>query len=233
MAGKSPCLDVSESVQAILVQGLVNEDILLRGLHKVLATLSDLADEGKDVDTTLGVYFLHHGVQGDVGACAANAGAAVHNDRALVVGVAGVDVADQVQDAHGVSTGRVLVRPLWVVVLRDGERSSLRVLAQAGRGQDKAIFEWDTALGGGVNEVEGALDVVAAFLLVFQRDLEVAVLLGGVELVWPVLAAALHAFFYEFCEHDYGGDSVLADHAPEVDDCLALGPLGGDEFVVV
>jgi len=138
-----------------------------------------------------------------------------------------------VQDAHGVCTGRVLVRPLWVVVLRDGERSSLRVLAKAARGQNEAVFEWHTVLRSGVNKVEGALDVVAAFLLIFKRDLEVAVLLGYVELVWPVLAAALHALLHQFREHDYGGDSVLADHAPEVDDCLALGPLGGDEFLVV
>ena len=84
-----------------------------------------------------------------------------------------------------------------------------------------------------VHQLEDTLDVVAAPLLLLRRDLEVAVRLGHVELVGPVLAAPLHALLHQLREHDDGSDAVLADHAPEVDDGLALGTLRGNEFLVV
>jgi len=114
----------------------VHEHILLGGLHQVLAALADRAHEAEHVHAALRLHLLQHGVQRDVGAGAAHARTAVHHKRVPVGRVGRVDVADEVQDAHGVGAGRVLVGPLRVVVLCDGEREVLAAVScGAGRGQ--------------------------------------------------------------------------------------------------
>ena len=242
MRGEALTLDVGEAVEAVLVEGLVHERVLLGRLHEILSARANAADEAVDVDARLALDLLEHRVQRDVGAGASHPSATMHHNRVVVGQVGGVHVAYQMQNADRIGARRVLVRPLGIVVLGDFEKTLLLLLLAshrhgAGRRGDQVLAKSVGRCGGGgsgqMNEVEGALEVVAAALLIAPRDLVVAVAFGHVEALGPVLGAALDALLHQLGEHDHGAHAVLPAHVPEVDERLALRTLRRDELVLM
>ena len=213
MRGEALTLDVGEAVEAVLVEGLVHERVLLGRLHEILSARANAADEAVDVDARLALDLLEHRVQRDVGAGASHPSATMHHNRVVVGQVGGVHVAYQMQTADRIGARRVLVRPLGIVVLRHRKGSASRC-ARLTRGTQ-------------LHEVKGALDVVAALDLLLHGHLEVAVLLADVQLLWPVLGAALHALLDQFGQHDNRCHTVLTYHAPKVNARLFFGTLRG------
>ncbi len=49
-----------------LEKGVVDEDVLLFGLHQKVALVADVAQEAADVELVLALDLLQHGVQHDV-----------------------------------------------------------------------------------------------------------------------------------------------------------------------
>ena len=73
--GQTALVDVSLAGVDGLVQGVVDEDVLLLGLDEVVALAADVLEKGEDVDVTAGLDLPHHRVQADVAARSAHSGA--------------------------------------------------------------------------------------------------------------------------------------------------------------
>ena len=68
------------------------EDILLLCLDEERALVSDMGEEGLDVDLTLGSQLLQHGVDDDVGSSPAHPGTAVNQHRTVALLVREKDI---------------------------------------------------------------------------------------------------------------------------------------------
>jgi len=99
-----------------LEERVVQENVLLLGLHQEISLSANVPEEAVDVDLALGSDLLQHGVQHDVGASAAHAGAAVHDYGTSVQWVGRRRLLDEAQHRQRVVWGAV-VWPVGVVIL--------------------------------------------------------------------------------------------------------------------
>jgi hypothetical protein len=99
-----------------LEERVVQENVLLLGLHQEVALRANVPEEAVDVDLSLGRDLLQHGVQHNIGASSAHTGAAVHDDGTGVQRVGRRRLLDEAQHWQWVVGGAV-VWPVGVVIL--------------------------------------------------------------------------------------------------------------------
>lgn len=199
----------------VLLQGVVDELVLLHVLHEALPRLAQLLEVAEDVEALLLLGQLQVGIDGHVDAGSAAAVAAVHEDgTAHVVAILDdvtYDEADPPPELQqGVGEGARVGVPFGVVEL-----------------QDQALVA-DLLLLVHLVQPEGPDVEVGQLLLPHDVDVDVAVLLVHLHVRGPVLVAHHLGKVEGLGQHHDGADVLLPDHAPVGLDGLLHGSLGHD-----
>lgn len=193
-----------------LDQGVVQENVLLFGLHEEVSLRSDVPKKAENVEQPPVFDLLQHRVEDDVCAGPAHARTAVHDDRAGVLGIRRRRLPHEVEDGQGV-VGRAMVGPISVVILiHELLGRELLLLLQLQ-----------------VPYLEGANSVCRHDFFFHELHLDHAVRLDAVlrpiHVTFP--PAALHQVRY----HHDNGDALFPNHSPEAVERARQRSLRSDE----
>lgn len=199
----------------VLLQGVVDELVLLHVLYQALAGLPQLLEVPEHVEALLFLGQLQVGVNGHVDTRSAAAVAAVHQDGTAHVVAVLDDVAHHQTHSppeleQGVREGARVGVPLGVVELQDQPLVGHLLLLVH------------------LVEAEGADVEVGQLLLANYVDVYVAVLLVHLHVRGPVLVAHHLGEVEGLGEHHDGADVLLPHHPPVGLDGLLHGTLGHD-----
>lgn len=179
-----------------LDQRVVQEDVLLLGLHEEVALRADVPEEAEDVQQLPMLDLLEHRVEHDVRPGSPDAGAAVHDDRPGVLRIGRRGLPHEVQHRQRMVWSS-MVRPVRIVVLIDELlRRELLLLLQLE-----------------VADLERAHGVRRHHFLLHHLHLDHAVRLGAV--LRPVHVALAPSTLHQVRYHDDNGDTLFPYHSPK------------------